>query len=67
MSNAQTLQLFTINFNQKLFTKDIRKAKEQGFGLGDLAITRMRRKGLEVRVELLIKISECFVRVNIYC
>jgi hypothetical protein len=51
--NTQTLQLFTVDIKQKLFTKDIRNAKQQSLGLGELGILQLKGrafKGLEVRV-----------------
>ncbi len=46
-------------FNQKLFTKDIKNAKQWGMGLIGIESTNnkgVERKGLEVSSELLIKI-----------
>ncbi len=67
LQNTKTvLQLFAFNLKQKLFTKDIKNAKQLGFErTWILTIKGVERKGLELRRGLLIKIRECFMRANI--
>ncbi len=45
---AQTLQLFTININQKLHTQDIKNANQQGLSLVDQESTDKRGWSEEV-------------------
>ena len=54
--------------NQKLFTKDIKNLKQQGFGLADLEILQLERWSVipwKYTENLLIIIRECFKRADI--
>ncbi len=54
--------------NQKLFTKNIKNAKQQGFGLADLEILQLERWSVipwKYTENLLIIIRECSNRADI--
>ncbi len=61
---SQTLQLFTVSINQKLFTKDIRNVKQYSLGFGDMESNNQRDGGqrpeskrINVKLNYKIKLS----------
>ncbi len=52
-------------FNQELFTKDIKNAKAATLQFVDYKFTTIKGGGAQRSQSELIKIRECFVRVNI--